>query len=298
MSQIEPEKVVRTVALGAAALALVAVAFSWIGLRAAAAASLLCLLGAYFPGRTLRILRSIPARLILGFVVLGSLMALGYEGRLHPLVVVFFIFAAYAVLVVLLEGRFPQEILTVRAAPELLYGIGLGFFFCLSALQLRRDSFAAIDFSGAGVYLAGAILAGVCEELFFRGVMLRITQEVLGSLLSLFLSALIFGLFHTTGHRLETFLAGLALGACYLATQRLWLPIGGHLTQNFIMDLVSGGDSRNLAAMMHQSPLLSGLRFGLLLTLTAILLGYSYKKGRLRSPRWSRRREGTQATLS
>ncbi len=285
----KPEHFVQITAAGAAVAALAAAVLSWLDLRTAAAAALLCLLAVAFPGGALRVLRSIPGRLVLATTVLVSLMALGYEGKLHPVTTVACVLGAYILLVLTLEGRSPRELLSLRGAPEFFYGIGLGVLLCVVPLLFFPSFFESIDSSNAKTYLLGALLTGVCEEILFRGVLLRIFQDFLGSLLSLILSALLFATVHGAGQWLDTFLAGLALGACYLATGRLWLPIGGHLAHNFTLDLASGGNALRLEMMLYQSTVSSAFLIGLLLTITAVLLGYSHKKGRLVRPQWSKK---------
>jgi membrane protease YdiL (CAAX protease family) len=88
--------------------------------------------------------------------------------------------------------------------------------------------------------LSMAILAGVGEELMFRGGVFRILEGSLGTAAALILSAAVFGGMHAANHgatlvstgaiALE---AGVLLGAAYAATRSLWLPIGLHLGWNF-----------------------------------------------------------------
>ncbi len=82
------------------------------------------------------------------------------------------------------------------------------------------------------------------EEIVFRGIILRISEERLGTWLALALSSVWFGLLHMDnpnaglwGALAIAVFAGPLLGACYLVTRRLWLAIGVHALWN----LAEGG---------------------------------------------------------
>lgn len=88
--------------------------------------------------------------------------------------------------------------------------------------------------------------AAVTEEIVFRGVLFRIVEERLGSWLALAISAVLFGLVHLAGSSQAgagaelwgaiaiALQGGLLLGAAYLATRSLWLPIGVHFAWNAV----------------------------------------------------------------
>ena len=84
---------------------------------------------------------------------------------------------------------------------------------------------------------------GFVQEPLYRGVVLRISEERLGSWLALLVSALAFGVAHLNnpGARVidgvSIFIFGLLFGGAYLLTRRLWLPIGLHAAWN----LAQGG---------------------------------------------------------
>lgn len=85
--------------------------------------------------------------------------------------------------------------------------------------------------------------AGFVQEPLYRGVVLRISEERLGSWLALLVSSLAFGVTHLNnpGARfvdsVSIFIFGLLFGGAYLLTRRLWLPIGLHAAWN----LAQGG---------------------------------------------------------
>ncbi|WP_433286875.1 lysostaphin resistance A-like protein [Pseudonocardia sp. CA-142604] len=82
--------------------------------------------------------------------------------------------------------------------------------------------------------------AAVTEELMFRGVLFRITEERAGTWIALVLTGVLFGLVHLLnphaslwGAIAVAIEAGGMLTAAYVATRKLWLPIGLHFGWNF-----------------------------------------------------------------
>lgn len=108
-----------------------------------------------------------------------------------------------------------------------------------------------------GVQFTPQILLALCigigpafaEEVVFRGFALRLLSKTTGSWLALVITSLIFGLMHASNPHvtlLQSILlglsAGLLLGAAYFVTRRLWLPIGIHLTWNFLQGGIYNSD--------------------------------------------------------
>ncbi len=128
------------------------------------------------------------------------------------------------------------------------------------------------------------LCVAVFEETIFRGVIFRLTESRHGSLAALVLSSAVFGLLHLLnvagepipldqkllGPVLICLEAGLLLGATYMTTRRLWLPIGIHWAWNFFEGPVYGTQvSGNAAernalvnASLHGPFWLSGGSFG------------------------------------
>lgn len=82
--------------------------------------------------------------------------------------------------------------------------------------------------------------AAVTEELLFRGVLFRIVEERTGTGIALVLTGVLFGLVHLFnadatlwGALAIAIEAGGLLTAAYVATRKLWLPIGLHFGWNF-----------------------------------------------------------------
>ncbi len=83
---------------------------------------------------------------------------------------------------------------------------------------------------------AVALLAGVGEELFFRGLLQAGLQYWLGWWLALLLASVVFGLFHALNAAYVVLAAvlGLYLGALWLWTGNLLAPIVAHALYDFV----------------------------------------------------------------
>lgn len=118
--------------------------------------------------------------------------------------------------------------------------------------------------------------AAVAEELLFRGVLLRLIEGRFGTWIALSFTALLFGLIHLVNPN-ATLLGALAiaveaggmLGAAYIATRSLWLPIGLHFGWNtaasaiFSTEVSGNGTPQGLLDAATSGPIaVSGGVFG------------------------------------
>ena len=85
------------------------------------------------------------------------------------------------------------------------------------------------------------------EELLYRGVIQRVSEERLGTWLALAFASVWFGWQHADNPGAGLFdgvmialFGGVLLGACFVATRRLWLAIGVHAAWNFVEGGVFG----------------------------------------------------------
>lgn len=141
--------------------------------------------------------------------------------------------------------------------------------------------------SGALVLLGFMVAAAVTEELIFRGILFRIVEERLGTWGALIVTGLLFGLMHLFNDNASLWgaiaiavEAGGMLGAAYVATRKLWLPIGLHFGWNFAEagifgTAVSGQDAPHglLDATTTGGTLLTGGDFGPEASLAAVVAG-------------------------
>lgn len=94
--------------------------------------------------------------------------------------------------------------------------------------------------------LPALMLAAGGEEVLFRGLLLRLWQPLLGAKGALVMSALLFVAVHVGNPgaaprgAIGVLLAGIALGALFLATNDLWVVAGAHLGWNAAEALLIG----------------------------------------------------------
>jgi uncharacterized protein len=217
-----------------------------------------------------------------GIGVVGGLTA-----RSEPVTVVPVLGAALAVVVYWAVMRFVArrrmpEIAGRRAVPEVLFGAAIGTGFVAASASII-SAFGGYSFSWADVDLlavVGPVLAITCgaavtEELMFRGFAIQALERLLGSWITLPVTALFFGLTHllNPGATLWTALAigieaGGLLGAAFLWRRNLWFVIGLHFAWNTTVALlgitVSGHVAPGLLDVVVSGPvLLTGGAFGI-----------------------------------
>jgi membrane protease YdiL (CAAX protease family) len=223
--------------------------------------------------------------------------------------------AAYITFVRVVERRPVAELAPARAPLELglgllagalLFAATIGFISMLGYYHIESFNSWVVALPA----LADSIVAGVFEEILFRGLLFRITQESLGTWLALAISAVVFGLLHLANPN-ATLLAGLAialeagvmLAAAYLLTGRLWLSMGIHFAWNFTQGgifgaAVSGQSSTGIFASTLQGPtLLTGGAFGAEASVVAMVVcgvfGFwlvlrAWQAGKIVRPLWQR----------
>lgn len=216
---------------------------------------------------------------------------------------------AYAWVVRRSERRAPTEVALRGAAGALARGLGLGllmFGLVIGGIALtggyRVDGWGSVTVALALVGVTAA--AAVTEELLFRGVLLRLVEERAGTWVALLVTAVLFGAMHLTnpeatlwGATAIAIEAGGMLGAAYVATRTLWLPIGLHAGWNLAAAAifgteVSGNDTPQglLAGVTSGPALISGGEFGpegsvlavlAGAALTVVFLRLAHRRGRL-----------------
>ena len=213
-----------------------------------------------------------------------------------------------------------------KALKNLALGLGAGFLIFsiavgVAALMGVYRITGEGDSSGLLPALIGpAIFAAVSEELIFRGILFRWIEAFGGSWAALLLTSAFFGAAHLANPNASpiaavgiAFEAGVMLGAAYMLTRSLWMPMGLHAAWNFtqgeIYDIpVSGTPVHGLlVARLSGPPLLTGNGFGLEASLIAItvatlfglwLLWLAIRKGELMKPWWVRRRLSESRTAT
>ncbi|BCL27958.1 lysostaphin resistance A-like protein [Streptomyces aurantiacus] len=200
------------------------------------------------------------AALVVLFVLVMGLTT-GMSGVAGDNPVLSLLFGAAAVVIALTVYAAAVRILEQRPVSELDLGaarsglrvgvlVGLGLFGATLALVALFGGYG----TKGGVSVGGAVtilgmMAGtaVVEELLFRGIVFRLVEDLAGTRGALVVSGLLFGALHLVnsgatvwGALAISVEAGLMLGAAYVATRTLWLPIGLHFGWNFALSGIFG----------------------------------------------------------
>jgi membrane protease YdiL (CAAX protease family) len=213
-------------------------------------------------------------------------------------------------------GDKPHDDLPLKGAVSLtLQGLGIGaaLFGAVVAIAALTGAYRIVGEGGTSGLVTGlvsfALLPGFREELLFRGILFRWLEEFGGSWLALAVTSALFGLAHLYNPNATWWSsfaiaveAGVLLGAAYMLTRSLWVPIGLHAAWNFTQyafDVpVSGIDSNGLVDARLQGPAwLSGGEFGLEGSVIALVLATGLgiwmlvkakQRGLVYGPMWSR----------
>lgn len=223
----------------------------------------------------------------------------------------------YAGFVKFVEDRPVTELALPRMGSELGMGLALGLgLYSLCILVLSILGLYQIEGLNPGVFILPmipmAISSGFIEELIYRGVLFRVTEEYLGSWLAIVATSAFFGYRHL-GNEDATLLgaifisveAGLLLAAAYMVTRRLWLAIGCHMGWNFTQAAIFSGTVSGVEmppglvkATIEGPELLTGGKFGVEASVIAFgictasglfLLALAMRRGNILQPAWRRR---------
>ncbi|MDR1449712.1 MAG: CPBP family intramembrane metalloprotease [Propionibacteriaceae bacterium] len=161
--------------------------------------------------------------------------------------------------------------------------------------------------------VSAGLVAAICEELIFRGMVFRLLEDALGSWLAVALVSAAFGAIHlanpegtvlgAVGVAVE---GGIVTTAVYILSRSLWWCVGEHFAWNIVQGPVFGsaisgsGEPRGwIVAEMSGPDWLTGGAFGVeasavtafwLASFGAVLLVAAHKSGRIVSPCWTRRK--------
>lgn len=200
-------------------------------------------------------------------------------------------FLAYRFFVRRIERREMTEFGIRDASREIFGGLAFGLALVCAAFALLGlvgvYTLDGVNAVGPRVLLplAELVLVGLVEEMVFRGVIFRITEQSIGSVWAILISALIFGISHlpNEGAGLIAALAVTAYGvlqaAIYMRTRRLWMCIANHVAWNFcVSQLFSGTVSGHvstgglLRGQFNGPTVLTGGAFGIEASVVTLLL--------------------------
>jgi membrane protease YdiL (CAAX protease family) len=237
----------------------------------------------------------VPAVLLLGVSALGGAMsgaaANPVLGILAGLAMAILSITVYWLSARWFDRRRPDELGRAGAAGMIGRGLLVGIAACAATVGLiaLTGGYQVLGFGslGGAIGLLGLTLGvATTEELLFRGVLFRIVEGWLGTWGALAVTGLLFGGLHlvnpdasVVGALAIAIEAGLMLGAAYVATRTLWLPIGLHLGWNAMLGgvfaaTVSGSESTPglLQSALTGPDLLTGGAFGPEASLFAVLV--------------------------
>jgi hypothetical protein len=159
--------------------------------------------------------------------------------------------AGYLLYVRLVEKRSAVELSRFRIALLALGTlVGLVWFGLLMAMLYAGGHYQIDRLAFPNRLLSAVIFAlgtAIWEEVTFRGLLFRITEQTFGTWVGVAVSAVAFGAIHglNPNASLAASIAiilesGILLAAAYFATRTLWLPIGLHFGWNFAEDFIFG----------------------------------------------------------
>ena len=202
----------------------------------------------------------------------------------------------YALLVKLLEQRWPTNLPLRKAIPHTLLGLLVGFLFMVLVVSTIVASGCAViswkGFSGAEQFnmLMHFLAVAVGEEIICRGVIFRLIDERWNTWVALLVSALLFGWMHISNDNATwwssmaiSIEAGLLLAAAYKWSGTLWVPIGIHWAWNYVQGNVFGcavsgskAGTTILATTVNGPDIITGGAFGPEASIIAVLFGSLY----------------------
>lgn len=215
-----------------------------------------------------KILFSPFTRIIIGAIVVVAMAALGqfisnsllknvqinkiYADLITSIVIAIMALTSYVILFRYYEKRRITELGLSFFGKNA--GIGLVIGLLLQSLVIfvmfAYGSYTILRVNPISYILPGfaiALSSAVFEELLFRGILFRLLEEKLGSIISLFISALIFGLLHLANKNSNLYSAlsiaiqaGILLAAAFIYSRNLWLPIALHFAWNFAETSIFG----------------------------------------------------------
>ncbi len=222
--------------------------------------------------------------------------------------------AAYIYLFRFYEKRKIEELSTIHFWRNSISGALIGFLLISIVILVMYlgKGYTILSFNPVSFLipaLALGISSGIFEEILFRGIIFRITEEKLGSIWALAISSSFFGFAHLANPNSTLFSAvaisieaGLLLGATYIYSGNLWLPIFLHFAWNFSEGgiygaIISGNDIKKclINAKFTGSDLLTGGAFGPENSVQAMILGLlaafiflwlARKQGKMVKPYW------------
>ncbi|MBI9067608.1 MAG: CPBP family intramembrane metalloprotease [Salinivirgaceae bacterium] len=199
------------------------------------------------------------------------------------------------------EKRKILELSPKYFAKESIVGFAFGFMIIsliiLGLFLLNSYSIISIN-NPRSLYkpLIVFTLMGIWEEIIFRGIIYRITENWLGTVWALIISSLVFGFVHLANDQ-ANFLSGIGIalelglltGITFTLTRRLWVPLFLHIGWNYALvfygAIVSGANEFDnfIESNIDGATFITGGEFGpensiITILLSIIIFSLLYKK--------------------
>lgn len=241
--------------------------------------------------------------LVLTMALAQNLVPKEWRLAWHYLLAAALCLAGYSFFVRRFEQRAASESALQGAAPDLLRGLGYGAVLSVAVAGVLGAA-GAFSITGSTSVLAAftplpeQLMVAVMEELLFRAVLFRITEERWGTRTALVVNVLLFALAHLPNEHvtalavLNTGVAGLGFCAAWMLMRSLWLPVGMHFAWNYLFDgvfgvPVSGHAARGwLQVQMSGPEWLAGGAYGVEASVVTLLLWFAAAAWMLRRAGW------------
>ncbi len=175
-----------------------------------------------------------------------------YLGYLLDVILIFGLIFTYKVYTKTVENREAHEFSFTKILPEIGAGALLAFavitFFVLVNYILGYYNIDEFNSFGNVVFMFFLqFKVGFIEELLFRVIIFKLTEEIFGSWIAVAFQGILFGLAHA-GNPNASLFTTLALivsftiffGAGYMITRRIWFIFGFHWCWNFFQSGIFG----------------------------------------------------------
>ena len=178
------------------------------------------------------------------------------------------------------DKRAVTEFAVKGLAKNLIIGTSIGFMLqSLTILVMYLNgNYSVININPVSFILIPFALmftVAIIEEILVRGIIFRIMEEKLGSYVSLTISSVLFGVLHLANPH-STLIssicittAGFLMGAAFIYSRNLWMPIALHFAWNFtqsgIFGAITSGNEKTkslLEAKIQGQEFITGGAFG------------------------------------
>ena len=165
--------------------------------------------------------------------------------------------------------------------PRFFKNLGIGVFIgiimisstILSLMVFGYYTVEGFGFQGMSLLLSLEyyFIGACCEEIVFRGIILRFIGIRWNAVAALVISSVLFGILHCFNYGMTwmgiigIILVGFLFGSMYLYSGSIWMPLGIHWIWNVLEDIVFGSavsgvssDGSMIQAQFHGSELMTG----------------------------------------